>query len=253
MSTAPGNGAVPWLAAALEERLALAAPARRLRLALADRIISGYAKGRPIRVLDAGAADGLLSLALAKRRPHWSLVGVDVRESLLEGARARARGLSLRNARFVTADLTLPLPEAEFDVVLALECLSEIPDDEAALASMAAALVPGGLFVVQVPERDWRPVLPGSDPTWRHEVRHGYSAEEMAAALRRAGLDRIELRPTYHAIVMAAQELGDRIKGSSLAVRAAAFPPLAASVWLERRGLRPGRAKALLGVARRPE
>ena len=81
------------------------APARRLRLKLAEAILSDFSGGRPIRVLDAGCGDGLLSLALAKRHPSWQLVGVDLRSDLLRGARARARGRGLDNVSFEIADL----------------------------------------------------------------------------------------------------------------------------------------------------
>jgi len=238
--------------AALEERLALMAPARRLRLALADQIVSAEAAGRPIRLLDAGAGDGLLSLALAKRHPEWSVVGVDLRDDMLEGARRRAAARELPNATFQAADLTGPLPDSGFDAVIALEILSEIPDDEGALRALAAALAPGGLLVVQVPDRDWKPVLKGSEPTWREQVRQGYSADELAAALRHAGLDSVEVRPTYRTTAALAQELRDRIKGSGLAVRALAFPFLAGAVRLERWGLTGGEAKAMVATARRP-
>jgi SAM-dependent methyltransferase len=250
--TAARRGIGARLAAGLEERLALMAPSRRLRLALADEIVTGFAGKRPIRLLDAGANDGLLSLAVAKRHPRWSVLGVDLRDDLIEGARRRARARGVANVRFVQADLTEPLAEDGFDAVMALECLSEIRDDERALRMMAEALVPGGIFVVQVPERDWSPVLRGSPPTWRHEVRHGYGAEDLTAALRRAGLEPIEVRPTYRSLAAAAQEVRDRIKDSSLPVRAAAFPALAAAVRLERWGITFGGAKALLATARRP-
>lgn len=238
--------------AALEERLALMAPARRLRLALADEIVSAEAAGRPIRLLDAGAGDGLLSLALAKRHPDWSVVGVDLRDDMLEGARRRAAARELPNATFEAADLTAPLPDSGFDAVIALEILSEIPDDEGALRALVAALAPGGLLVVQVPDRDWRPVLKGSEPTWREQVRQGYSADQLAAALRSAGLVSVEVRPTYRTTAALAQELRDRIKGSNVGIRALAFPFLAGAVRLERWGLTGGEAKAMVATARRP-
>ena len=240
------------IAAVLEERLALMAPARRLRLALAEDVVADHAGGRPIRVLDAGAGDGLLSLAIAKRHPHWSILGVDLREDLLAGARARARGRALQNVRFEPADLTEELPESGLDVVLALECLSEIPDDQGALRTMAAALAPGGLLVAQVPERSWQAILPGSPSTWRDQVRQGYSSEEISEALRRAGPEQVEVQQIYRATAVVAQEIRDRIKDSNLAIRAAAFPALAAAVRLERWGITGGRPHALLAVARRP-
>jgi SAM-dependent methyltransferase len=244
-------GALAKLKAILEERLALMAPSRRLRLALADEVLSAQAAGKPMRLLDAGCGDGLLSLSLAKRHRDWLVLGVDRRDDLLEGARARARGRSLGNVRFEAADLTEPLPESGFDAVVALECLHEIPDDEAALASMAGALAPGGLLALQVPDREWRPVLPGSSGIWRDQVRHGYGEEELAALLRKSRLEPVEMRPTYRSLAAAAQEVRDRIKGSRLPVRLLAFPFLAAAVRLERWGLTWGRPSAILALAHR--
>jgi SAM-dependent methyltransferase len=240
------------LRAILEERLALMAPSRRLRLALADEVLSGAAAGGTLRVLDAGCGDGLLTLSLARRHDDWALLGVDQRADLLDGARERAVARSLGNVRFQPADLTRPLPEGDFDAVVALECLHEIPDDEAALRTMAGALRPGGLLALQVPEKDWTPVLPGSTGIWREEVRHGYSREEIAADVRAAGLEPVELRPTYRSLAAAAQEIRDRIKGAPLLVRLLAFPFLAAAVRVEHLGLTWGKPSATLVLARRP-
>jgi trans-aconitate methyltransferase len=240
------------LVAVLEERLTLMAPARRLRLNLADEVLSAHAGERPIGVLDAGCGDGLLSLSLAKRHPTWTVVGIDRRDDLLAGARARARARKLTNVSFLAADLLQPLPESGFDVVVALECLGEIPDDDKALRMMAAALAPAGMLAAQVSELGWKPILPGSAATWREQVRQGYDAEGMAAVLRGAGLKRVEIRPTYRAVAAAAQEVRDRIKDAPLPLRLAAFPFLAAAVRLERWGLTWGRANAIFATARRP-
>ena len=238
--------------AVLASRIEFEAPGRRVRLALADAVVTAVAADRPVRVLDAGCGDGLGTLTLARRHAAWELVGVDIRDDLLEGARARARARRLENVEFVHADLTQPLPVDDVDVVLAIECLTEIPDDGAALAAMAAALKPGGLLVVHVPERSWTPVLPGSDATWREEVRHGYTEDELRGALARAGLEPLEVQPTFRVTAVAAQEVRDRVKGAPLLVRAAMFPAFAAAAALERRGVTGGRPRALLTVARRP-
>lgn len=235
----------------LEERLVLMAPSRRLRLALADEVLTEAAAGRPLRLLDAGCGDGLLSLAMAKRHPDWSVVGVDRRGDMLERARERARERGIGNVAFETADLTQPLPSSGFDAVIALECLHEIPDDRAALAAIAGALRPGGALALQVPERDWRPVLPGSSGIWREEVRHGYGKDEMTELLREAGLEPVAMRPTYRSLVAAAQEVRDRIKASPLPVRMLAFPFLAAAVRLEQWRLTWGRPSAFLTLAHR--
>lgn len=240
--------------AILEERLALMAPARRLRLALAEGEVARQlgAESR-LRVLDAGCGDGLLSLATAKHHSTWSLTGVDLREDLLEGARRRAVARGLPNTRFVPGNLEEPLPQQGCDAVLAVECLSEIPDDRQALRMMREALRPGGLLVVQVPERDWQPVLPGSPGTWREQVRQGYTAEGLEAALREAGLEDVQVRPTYRSLAAGAQEVRDRIKDSGLLVRLLAFPFLAGAVRLERMGISFGRPNALIAAGRRPD
>jgi trans-aconitate methyltransferase len=241
------------LRAILEERLALMAPARRLRLALAEDEVAARlgADGR-LRVLDAGCGDGLLSLAMARHHPTWALVGVDLREDLLEGARRRAVARGLPNARFLPADLEAPLPERDRDAVTAVECLSEIPDDRQALRMMLEALRPGGLLVVQVPERDWQPVLPGSPGTWREQVRQGYTADQLQALLQEVGFTDVQVRPTYRSLAAAAQEVRDRIKDRGLLVRLLAFPFLAGAVRLERAGVTWGRGNALIasGVTR---
>jgi trans-aconitate methyltransferase len=252
MITAQADGLRAKAGAALEERIALLAPSRRLRLALAEQAIVRFAAGRPIRVLDAGSGDGLLSMKLGKRHPDWALVGVDLRQDLVEAAGRRAAARGLGQLSFQQADLTRPLPVSGFDVVMAVECLSEIPDDRAALAAMAGALTPGGLFVGQVPEENWKPVLKSSAPIWREQVRQGYSATGLTQALREAGLDRIEVTPTYRTTAALAQEVRDRIKGRSLALRAAAFPAMVAAVRLERLGLTGGRPNALFASAHRP-
>ncbi len=243
--------ALSKLRAILEERLALMAPARRLRLREAERALGARAGG--LRLLDAGCGDGLLTLTLAKRHPDWTLLGIDLREDLLAGARERARARGLSNVEFRQADLLQPLTVGiDFEAVIALECLSEIPDDEAALRSMFGAAASGAVIAVQAPDREWRPVLPGSATTWREQVRQGYTAADLGALLTSTGLERVETRGTYRSLAAAAQEIRDRIKGAPLPVRLLAFPFLAAAVWLEAAGVTWGRPNAILAMGRRP-
>jgi SAM-dependent methyltransferase len=226
------------------------APARRLRLAaVLEAVECRTEPDRPLRVCDAGCGDGLLTLAIAQRHPAWAVVGLDVRDDLLSGARERARARALHNVRFEHGDLVEPFFEKDFDVVLAIECLSEIRDDAAALRMMAAALTPSGWLVAHVPERSWRPVLPRSATTWREEVRHGYSADELVMRLRRVGFQEVELTPQLRGTATVAQELRDRLKSGALGIRAAIYPAMLAAVRLERLGLTWGPPRALLAVA----
>jgi trans-aconitate methyltransferase len=237
--------------AALDRRLGLLAPTRRLRFQLTMHALERFAGGRALTVLDAGCGDGLLSEAIAKRHPSWNIVGVDMRPELLERARARLVTAHIDNVEFARADLTEHLGEGVYDAVVAIECLVEIPDDDAALRMMAQALRPGGLLIAHVPQEDWRPVLPGSEATWRDEVRHGYRRETFAAQLTAAGLSVTRIDETCRGLVRLAQELRDRIKDAPPSIRALAFPFMALSVMLERYGIRLGRSRALIALARR--
>jgi SAM-dependent methyltransferase len=237
-----------------EERVAFMVPSRRLRLALVLDYLEARIRscGSP-RLLDAGCGDGRLTLAMARRHPSWRLVGVDVADELLADARERAAHHRTENARFEHADLTAGLPESGFDVVMAIEIMSEIADHDRALQMLADALAPGGLLLVHVPERSWRPILPGSDPIWRYEVRHGYGVNEIAQALRAVGLEDVEVVPTLRGTATLAQEIRDRFKSAPLGLRVLLYPLLGAAVRLERWGITWGPHRALLAGGRRPQ
>jgi SAM-dependent methyltransferase len=228
------------------------APARRLRLELAAAELERFAAGAALRVLDAGCETGLLAATLARRHPDWRVHGVDVDDRSLELARAWAAEARLPNVSFERVDLTRERGSGDYDAVAAMECLAEIPDDRAALRFMVDSLRPGGLLLVHVPERDWRPVLRAGPRTWKGEQRHGYSRAELDAMMRDAGLEGIDIAPTTRSTVHLAEELRERIKERGLKLRLAAYPAMAAAVRLERAGLTWGDARALFAQARRP-
>jgi SAM-dependent methyltransferase len=179
------------------------------------------------------------------------IVGVDTNEEMLRRARERAEQARLGNVAFELEDVTAPLGSARYDAVLAIQLLEEVLDDDAALRSLAQALRGGGVFLADVPERSWRPILPGSSTTWRHEVRHGYEAEELVSRLARCGLVVERITPSSKGTIRLAQEIRDRIRGRSIRVRALTYPALAAAVPLERLGITWGSPHSLFLEARR--
>jgi SAM-dependent methyltransferase len=223
--------------------------ARRLRFSLAADALERHARGRPLTVLDAGCGEALLAESLARRHRDWTIVAGDLSEDRLEIARRRLRAGGVSNVEVSRVDLTADLGSEAYDAVLAVECLEEIPRDDDALAAMARALRPGGLLVAHVPERDWSPVLRGSEAAWRHEVRHGYEIGELTEKLRRAGLQVTAVRPTSHAVVRVVQEARDRARNRSILVHVLILPFALLAVALERRGLRVGRGRALVVTA----
>jgi SAM-dependent methyltransferase len=235
----------------LEHSTRTYAPARRLRFGQVLARLAALDQASRLRVLDAGAGDGVLAEAIARRRPQWRIVAADVNIEMLERGRERIAGSGLTNVEFQPADLTGDLGTEAFDIALAIECLVEIPDDDAALSAISRALRPGGLFLAHVPEAEWRPVLPGSPGRWRHEARHGYRQDEIRAKVERAGLVVTRLRPSARGAVFLGQEVADRLKDSSVRIRTAALPLTAGAVLAERHGLTWGPARAILVEAHR--
>lgn len=230
-------------------------PGRQLRAGAARRELERLARRRPggrLRVLDAGCEDGVVTCDLAARHPEWELTGVDRDPDAVERARGLAAQCGTGNVAFVGGDVTETLGDRDYDAVLALECLSQVPDDRRALACMATALVPGGLLVLHVPEAAWKPLLASSPRAWKAELRHGYRRAELVDLVREAGLEVERVDETFRATAHAAQELRERLKQRRQAVQAAAYPLMRAAVALERAGLTTGAARGLLVVAARP-
>ena len=116
---------------------------------------------------------------------------------------------------------------------------------------MFAALAPGGTLAVQVPDRDWEPVLPGSATTWREQVRQGYGPGDLAAALAASASSRVETKADLSQPRRRGPGDPRPDQGRALPIRLLAFPFLAAAVRLERLGLTWGRSNAIFAAGRR--
>jgi SAM-dependent methyltransferase len=99
--------------------------------------------------VDLGAGFGMHSLPLAQR--GYKVIAIDTYEPLLQELRSRAGSLAVRT---VNADLLAfrTYVEQPADVILCMgDTLTHLPDAasvESLFAAVAAALAPGGLFVV---------------------------------------------------------------------------------------------------------
>jgi SAM-dependent methyltransferase len=236
---------------ALERRVSGLPPERWLRIRLAADAIERFAGRRRLAVLDAGSGDARLARLLAREHPGWDIVAADHDEAALRRARRSVAGEGLANVEVRAVDLCRPFDEGRYDAVASVEVLTEIEDDDAALACMSRALRSGGLLVVTAMDRDWAPVLRGSAPIWEREVRHGYSRPELVAKLERAGLQVTRSRPIYRTMVRLAEEISDGTRSSRVRFRALLYPILRAAAVLERRRLAAGRARGWLVEARR--
>lgn len=102
------------------------------------------------RLLEIGCGPGFFLEALGS---DWERFGTDVSEWAVGEARRRVPGATLEITPAERIPLT-PTFEGTFGVIAAFDVLEHLEDPEAAVASIAARLEPGGGFVFVVPVYD---------------------------------------------------------------------------------------------------
>jgi ubiquinone/menaquinone biosynthesis C-methylase UbiE len=97
------------------------------------------------RVLEIGCGTGSTALRLAPSTGQF--VATDVSAAMITIAREKLAAAPQSNLAFEVADADAPAGHGLYDVVLAFNVLHLVADLDAALASAAAALAPGGLLI----------------------------------------------------------------------------------------------------------
>ena len=157
---------------------------------LCDRIaLRALLPGSGGQLLDLGAGFGRLSDEYGAFG-HVTLV--DASPAMVEAARELVGG----DPRFsvIQADATdIPVPSGSVDVVVAVRLILHVRNQDAVFAEVARVLRPGGLFILEFPNRnhllarfrylarrqDWSPGDPDS-----HEYREGHFSHQPATVLR---------------------------------------------------------------------
>ncbi len=69
-------------------------------------------------ILDLGTGTGAIALAIAKNRPHASIIGVDASKGALDVAKKNAKNLAINNVEFVMSNWFENLAALKFDVIV---------------------------------------------------------------------------------------------------------------------------------------
>jgi 2-polyprenyl-6-hydroxyphenyl methylase/3-demethylubiquinone-9 3-methyltransferase len=154
-----------------------------------------------LRILDIGCGGGLISEPLA--RLGAAMTGIDAAEANIAVARAHARGADLDiDYRQASAE-ELSAADERFDAVLALEVVEHVADTDAFLQATAALVRPGGALIASTLNRTPKSLLfaiVGAEyvlgwlPRGTHRWDRFLRPSELAAALRRHGLQMREIR-----------------------------------------------------------
>ena len=104
------------------------------------------------RVFDLGCGPGNSTALLAARFPAGEIVGTDNSESMLGSARSRLPGL-----RFEACDIADWEPAVPPDLIYANAALQWLGDHERLFPRLFAALAPGGVLAIQMPDNHEEP------------------------------------------------------------------------------------------------
>ena len=126
------------------------------------RLVATIPKEKSLRLLDAGCGSGLLLNFLAGHiREGLVYTGVDFLKTGVEQTLIRAQKLGISNqVSCYKSDLTEPIVEEKFDVVVghfSLYTLHSSEKRQAALANMKSVMKPGGVIILTNPSVDYGP------------------------------------------------------------------------------------------------
>ncbi len=103
-----------------------------------------------MHVLDVGAGAGRIAIPAARRvGPEGEVVALDIQPAMLRKLEQRAAEQGVTNVHSIEGGIGEGLlPHNAFDRALLKNVLGEIPDQDAALREISAALKPGGVLSI---------------------------------------------------------------------------------------------------------
>jgi SAM-dependent methyltransferase len=105
--------------------------------------------GEPVRVADIGCGGGWAGIALARRYPAVRVDGYDVDPPTVELARGNVRAEGLDDqVRILALDVGVMPPDPSYDLVMAFECIHDMPHPVEVLTGIHRMLAPGGRVLV---------------------------------------------------------------------------------------------------------
>lgn len=105
-----------------------------------------------MRVLDVGCGTGIMAPAVLSKKAHYQ--GVDLSRNMILEAKAKYVDIEAAgdSVAFTVADVEkLPLPDAHYDVLLALGLLEYFENPQRVVDEIVRVVTPGGSIIVSVP------------------------------------------------------------------------------------------------------
>lgn len=123
-----------------------------------DAVIRLAGRNAPVRILDVGAGEGVVSLCLAKANPDAFVVGIDYALMQVRAANRLKKREQVLNCSFQQGNaMALPFPEASFDRVVSVNSIKHWPDPARGLSEIKRVLRSRGQAFISEADRSASP------------------------------------------------------------------------------------------------
>lgn len=143
------------------------------------------------KVLEIGCSFGHMTALLARKCKD--LTAVDISPASIRIAEKRLQFYGIQNTKFVVddAEYLSNLPDNTFDVVFSFSTIRFCPRPEEAMKAMYRKLKPGGIAIVDFPNRysPWHLIVKKAISIDKHIFDHLYSAPEVVRLFEGAGFE----------------------------------------------------------------
>ncbi len=105
--------------------------------------------GTPVRIAEVGCGEGLAAITIARAYPNATIDGYDLDEASITGARRAATEAGVADrVRFELRDAADPTITGNYDLVMAIEMLHDVPDPVGVLRTMRKLAGSSGTVLV---------------------------------------------------------------------------------------------------------
>jgi 2-polyprenyl-3-methyl-5-hydroxy-6-metoxy-1,4-benzoquinol methylase len=103
------------------------------------------------QILDAGSGFGQYSFYMAKKGKQFQIDAVDVKEDQIADCNQFFKKCGLNNANFAFGDLTLPIAQNKYDLVMCVDVMEHILEDVTVFKNFNQAMKKGGMLLISTP------------------------------------------------------------------------------------------------------
>jgi 2-polyprenyl-3-methyl-5-hydroxy-6-metoxy-1,4-benzoquinol methylase len=105
--------------------------------------------GEPVRIAEVGCGEGLAAITIARAFPNAVIDGYDLDDASITAARKAASEAGVADrARFEVRDAADPTINGDYDLVMAIEMIHDVPDPVGILGTMATLAGQNGTVLV---------------------------------------------------------------------------------------------------------